>query len=83
MIQDYILTFCSVVFSMSQINQIVFAHKNKRAGLNIHTAAIFALSVWLMAATYLSMGLMVSGSFVVLSACLWTTLLGQRVRYGA
>ena len=83
MIQDYILTICSIVFSGSQINQIVFAYKNKRAGLNIYTAAIFASSVWLMAATYLSMDLIISGSFVALSACLWTVLLGQRVRYGA
>lgn len=83
MIQDCVLTICSIVFSASQINQIAFAYKNKRAGLNIYTAAIFALSTWLMAATYLSIDLIISGSFVALSAGLWTVLLGQRVRYGA
>lgn len=82
MIQDLILTGCSLAFSTTQAQQVYLAHQNKNVGVPTRVLVMYALVVWTMAGTYASMTLPFTMLSVGVSALLWTTLLWMRIRYG-
>lgn len=79
---DLILTVCSLLFAISQGRQILYAHKLRTSGMNYLSICMFAGVVWTMAATYIALGLQMSGYMVACSASLWSVMLYQRWKYG-
>ncbi|MCK9519835.1 MAG: hypothetical protein WC261_12955 [Synergistaceae bacterium] len=79
---DLILTICSLLFAISQLRQILYARKLRTSGVNYFSIVMFSVVVWTMAATYLGLGLQMSGYMVAGSASLWSVMLVQRWRYG-
>lgn len=79
--QDYVITFSSLLFSISLIPQVTLGFKKRKSFIARGTSIPTFIGLYILSITFFTLKLFISGSVGLITASLWLILFIQSVIY--
>ena len=79
--QDIVITLANLVLGYALVPQVYQGFKNKKGYLNLQTATLSSLGLYVMTFAFFTLKLYLSASVTLVIAILWTILFFQKLIY--
>lgn len=79
--QDFVLGAAFIVIAYALVPQVIQNHKTKKRSINLKTAIMTTVCLYLICVLYLTLNLYFSFVVTFITASLWFILLIQSIKY--